>query len=115
MWARYDGGDFRSGEDAYWAADLSDLGAISLRLVGLNSTFFCLKRDSPGDLFLPAKQYTAALEVNSGEELIVLMHHPLEWLKNKTQAHEWIIAKARIPMMGHEHVFDWRQVVVYQR
>ncbi len=104
--AGYDGGDFGSGEDAYWASDLTDLGPVSLRLVGLNSTLFCLKKDSPGDLVLPAKQYTKALELNSAEELIALIHHPLEWLKNKSQASEWIVAKARVLMMGHEHVFE---------
>ncbi len=104
--AGYEGGDFRSGDEAYWTADLADLGPVSLRMVGLNSTLFCLMKDSPGDLVLPAKQYTAALELNSGEELIVLVHHPLEWLKNKVQAQEWIVAKSRILMMGHEHVFD---------
>jgi predicted MPP superfamily phosphohydrolase len=97
--------DFAGAEDCYWTADLPQFGPLKLKLAGLNTALFCLRRDGPGDLLLTSKQLTKALITGADEELIVLLHHPFEYLKNKQQAEEWISARARIVLSGHEHVF----------
>lgn len=80
--------------------ELTDDRAI--RIWGLNSALICSKRKAEeGNLLLGARQ--RVLPIKAGEELVVLAHHPLSWLKDSADAKRYIRNRARVFISGHEH------------
>ena len=72
-----------------------------LRFSGLNTALACSKKDTEGRLLLGERQ--RVLKRNSGEELVVLAHHPIRWMADEKDANEYIRARARVLITGHEH------------
>lgn len=72
-----------------------------IRIMGLNSSLMCWSAEKEGDLFLGARQ--RVLPITSGEELVVLCHHPLHWFNDGKTAQKYIRNRARVLMTGHEH------------
>ena len=73
----------------------------SIRFVRMNSALACSKGDAEGELLLGARQ--RVFEPTNGEEIIALIHHPLNWLQDSDEARKYIRARARVLMSGHEH------------
>ena len=73
----------------------------TLRIIGLNSALICRKKDIEGRLLLGARQHV--LPMQSGEELVVICHHPLHWLQDSGEARRYIRNRARVFVSGHEH------------
>jgi len=68
-------------------------GKVPLLLVGLNSAWMQFQDgDRPGRLELPLEQFHAALgprglqRFNAAGQALLLMHHPLSWLRPEAQA-----------------------------
>lgn len=72
-----------------------------LRFAGLNTALACSMRDVEGRLLLGERQ--RVLKRNSGEELVVLAHHPMRWMADGNDADGYIRARARVLITGHEH------------
>lgn len=72
-----------------------------LRFTGLNTALVCSKNDVEGRLRLGERQ--RVLPRNAGEELIVLAHHPMKWMADGDDANEYVRARARVLITGHEH------------
>jgi len=60
----------------------------TLRFIGLNSALCCAKKDEKGKLLLEARQRT--LPRKAGEELVVICHHPLPWLRDSEEARQYV-------------------------
>jgi 3',5'-cyclic AMP phosphodiesterase CpdA len=74
----------------------------SIRFVGFNTALLCSKDENEeGRLLLGARQ--RVLPVNSGEEIVVLAHHPLNWLQDSDDALRYLRNRARVFISGHEH------------
>lgn len=73
----------------------------TLRFIGLNSALCCAKKDEKGKLLLGARQRTLPRRV--GEELVVISHHPLPWLRDSEEARQYVRSRARVFISGHEH------------
>lgn len=73
----------------------------SLRFIRLNSALICSKRDEEGSLILGARQ--RVIPEVGGEEVVVLMHHPLHWFMDTVEARKYIENRARVVISGHEH------------
>jgi len=73
----------------------------SLRFIGLNSALICSENDVEGSLLIGARQHV--LPRNKGEELVVLSHHPLNWLRDSDDARRYVRSRARVFVSGHEH------------
>ena len=74
----------------------------SLRFIGANSALVCSPTsDEDRQLLLGARQRTFPL--NAREELVVLCHHPLHWLRDSTDASQFVRARARVFISGHTH------------
>jgi hypothetical protein len=73
----------------------------TLRVIGLNSALICQKKDVEGRLLLGARQHV--LPRTSGEELVVICHHPLRWLQDSDEARRYVRNRARVFVSGHEH------------
>lgn len=73
----------------------------SIRFARINSALLCHSKEEPGHLLLGARQWV--LPQASGEELVVLCHHPLNWFGDQAEAARYIRARARAFISGHEH------------
>lgn len=75
----------------------------AIRFVRMNSSLLCTGEESDKDpeLIIGARQFT--LERRAGEEIIVLIHHPLHWMKDRDEATRYIKSRARVVISGHEH------------
>jgi hypothetical protein len=73
----------------------------SIRFFGLNSALICSLKDEEGRLLLGAAQHV--LPMQAGVELVVLCHHPLNWLQDSEDARKYVRNRARVLISGHEH------------
>lgn len=87
---------------AYSADDSIELApGRTIRFVRLNSALICSRKDDQGRLILGARQ--RVFEPIDGEEMIVLLHHPLAWLQDSDEAARYFKSRARVIISGHEH------------
>lgn len=73
-----------------------------LRFVGLNSALISGENDKKGHLLL-GKRQRAIPRRTKGEEVVVLMHHPLDWVQDFVDAGNYLRSRARVVFSGHEH------------
>lgn len=73
----------------------------SIRFVRLNSALICSKNDSEGKLILGGRQ--RVLPIQDGVEIVVLVHHPLNWFSDSEEARGYLKGRARVFVSGHEH------------
>lgn len=73
----------------------------TVRFVRLNSALICSRKDDEGKLILGARQ--RVFEAINGEEMVVLVHHPLNWLQDSNEAARYFKSRARVIISGHEH------------
>lgn len=81
---------------------LSD--AAGLDIVGLSTVQICGgdAEDAEGSMFLGECQYV--LQRNPSIENIVLMHHPMHWLRDRIDAEPYLTSRAKVLIYGHEHL-----------
>lgn len=72
-----------------------------LSFVSLNSALLSSDNDRLGNLVLGARQRTIPRRPN--EEIVVLCHHPLEWLQDCDEARHYLYNRARVFIHGHTH------------
>ncbi|WP_419685101.1 metallophosphoesterase [Burkholderia theae] len=73
----------------------------SIKFVRLNSALICSRKDDEGKLILGKRQQV--LPEEDGEEIIVLVHHPLNWFQDSGKARNYLRNRARVLISGHEH------------
>jgi hypothetical protein len=73
----------------------------TVRFVRLNSALICSRNDDEGKLILGARQ--RIFDGIDGEEMVVLVHHPLNWLQDSDEAARYFNSRARVIISGHEH------------
>lgn len=103
------GCQFKSPAEPHWNRPLSLSGQCNLNIVGLSTVQVCDKDDQKGGLLLGRNQYI--VDRAPRVEQIVLMHHPLEWLKDRSEAHEYLSTRARVLLFGHEHLQEIHMIV----
>lgn len=103
---------FQSIGAPFWNEDFDFPNGVTLRLVGLNSVQVSDAADSMGNLILGNRQYT--LPTDGHLVYAVMVHHPLEWFKDKTTAKQYLHSRARLFMFGHEHVPDINKTMALQ-
>lgn len=96
------GCDFLSPSRPLWSRRLPLDSSRKLRLLGLTSVQVSDLEDVKNGLILGSNQYI--IEEEDCVEQIVIMHHPFEWLKDQQDAESYINNRARIVIMGHEHL-----------
>ena len=101
--AGYDS-DFASAASPIWTKDLPLGSGISLKLVGMNSVQISDADDRPGNMILGNTQYILPDEPHL--VYAVIMHHPLDWYMDKAEAKQYLHNRARVIMVGHEHIPD---------
>ena len=69
----------------------------------MNSVQVSDSDDRPGNLVLGNSQYTFP-EGRQGLIYAAVMHHPLDWYMDKAEAKKHLHKRARLILVGHEHV-----------
>jgi predicted phosphodiesterase len=74
-----------------------------IRFVRLNSSLLCTgdEDDKNPELMVGARQFT--IPRTKGEEIVALIHHPLNWFKDSVDVAKYLKSRARILISGHEH------------
>jgi predicted phosphodiesterase len=106
--AGYDS-DFGSVACPLWTKDFPLADGVALRLVGMNSVQVSDDEDRPATMILGNAQYILPEEAHVIH--VVLVHHPLDWYMDKAEARPYLRKRARILMVGHEHIPDVNKTV----
>ncbi|KUZ74805.1 metallophosphoesterase [Burkholderia ubonensis] len=92
-------------EEAKFASNLRiEIGPDRwIRFVRLNSALLCTgnEREENPELIIGSRQFT--IPKKAGEENVVLVHHPLHWCKDSADVRQYVRARARVFISGHEH------------
>ena len=75
----------------------------SIRFVRMNSSLLCTgaERDTNPELIVGARQFV--IPRTPGEEIVVLVHHPLNWYRDQEDVRTYLRSRARVLISGHEH------------
>jgi hypothetical protein len=92
---------FESVRRPLWRHDYHFRGGGTLAFVGMNSVQVSDHQDAEGKMVLGNEQYVLAEQ--DGVEYVVLVHHPLHWLKDRLEAKRYLMKRARVLVVGHEH------------
>jgi predicted MPP superfamily phosphohydrolase len=84
-----------------------------IRFVRINSALLCSGKEKELDLLLGARQFV--IPRAPGEEVIVLVHHPLHWYKDNADARSYVHSRVRVFISGHEHEPNVNIVAVEDR
>lgn len=80
----------------------------SLQFHGLSTVQVCDESDAKDAMLLGNHQYV--ISRRPATENIVMMHHPLEWLRDRKGAESYLSTRARILIVGHKHVQDLQKL-----
>jgi predicted MPP superfamily phosphohydrolase len=74
-----------------------------IKFHGVNTSLICSKsKKEEGGLLLGKRQRVISVEPDT--EIIVIAHHPLNWLQDSEDAKKYIRNRARVFISGHEHM-----------
>lgn len=89
-------------EDVYWYCDKNS-DSMKIKIVGLNTAILAKNDDDKQKLRLGKFQIKALAATDPDELLIVLTHHPLDWLGDSQDVTRWLESKKHIHLSGHLH------------
>jgi hypothetical protein len=100
--------EFKSAAKPMWHHDFEMPHGVTLRLLGMNSVQVCDDNDDAGNMILGNTQYV--LDCESHVIPVVLVHHPMKWLMDQTEAEQYLHNRAHVIMVGHEHISRFSKV-----
>jgi len=89
----------------YWEKDLL-IDKVKLRIRGMNSSIISNKKDDEHYSKLILGSHQTTLKREKGMIYLTLCHHPTQWLYDGDGAEEDLIARSRIQLFGHKHIFN---------
>lgn len=92
---------FESPSRPRWSRLFPLEGDLMLKFVGLTTVQVSDIEDQKGALLLGAYQYV--YDRIPRVEVVVVMHHPPEWIKDRPEAFQYLDSRARVQIFGHEH------------
>jgi len=99
---------FESPSQPHWDCSFALGNGFVLKFVGLTTVQVCDADDEKAALLLGRHQYV--IERKPRVEVIVVMHHPPEWIKDRQEAFEYLDSRARVHVFGHEHLQEIHSV-----
>jgi predicted phosphodiesterase len=100
---------FESPSLPRWERSFSLAPYRTLTLTGLTTVQVCDDEDAKDAMLLGKHQYI--IPRTPGVERVVIMHHSLEWLKDRQPATNYLASRARILIVGHEHVQNLQKTI----
>jgi len=76
----------------------------SIRFIRMNSSLLCTgdEKEEEPELMIGERQFVS-LPRDDGVENVVLIHHPLNWYKDKDRMSTYVRSRTRVFISGHEH------------
>lgn len=76
----------------------------TIRLNLLNTAWLTERKEKPGYLFIPSKEYQKITKDNYLE--ITVYHHPSNWMhpNDRNEFNRWVMNKSDLVYVGHEHL-----------
>jgi len=96
------GTPFGSPSAPSWVRRFKLSETAGLDIVGLSTVQVCDADDAEGNLFLGPCQIV--LDRTPNIETVVLMHHPIQWLRDRAEAEPYLMSRGKVLIYGHEHV-----------
>ena len=74
-----------------------------IKLNLLNSAWLTERRETPGHLYFPSKEYSKITK--DGDIVITAYHHPSNWMhpNDKNDFNRWVMNRSDLIYVGHEH------------
>jgi 3',5'-cyclic AMP phosphodiesterase CpdA len=94
------------GDDVAWVHELKREHDITIRLAGFNTSLLCDDDQDHKKLQLGNTPLTTAFaSATSGPNQVVMVmtHHPFEWLKDEEKASSFVSSHAHVHLHGHIH------------
>lgn len=89
-----------------WFVDLVLKDQWSVRLHGFCSVFVSNDEDEIGNMFLGSRQFLTTTLAKADRDHIVLIHHPLNWLRDYEPARSALMPRVKVMLSGHAHSAD---------
>jgi predicted MPP superfamily phosphohydrolase len=91
--------------DLFWSHTLKAAAGLDVRLIGLNTSLLCADDADSGHLEIGNQQLTNCLitERRPNELVIVLSHHPFDWLRDADGVRQVVRRHAHVHLSGHVH------------
>ena len=99
--SNYSPDDLKTHENIYWEYGLPFFENI--KILGLNTALLCQDDDDKGKLQLGNFQIREINKTSGEDLLIVLSHHPFNWLSDEGNISKWVESKKHIHLVGHVH------------
>jgi 3',5'-cyclic AMP phosphodiesterase CpdA len=96
--------DFSSIAKPLWIKKLPFPNGIDIHLIGMNSVQVCDDEDKSGNMILGNSQYI--IKEFDNVIPVVVVHHPLDWYKDKSDIKPYFYNRAKVILVGHEHIAD---------
>lgn len=96
-------------EGLFWHEIVAARQGLKVRLVGLNTALLAADDQDRGRLALGREQLAHSLSRASGptdDVVLVLSHHPCDWLSDGREVASWVQARAHVHLYGHVHEAD---------
>ena len=92
--------------DIYWQHQLKLEDDILVRVIGTNTALLTIGKDDAKKLQLgnyPLVGFIATDPIKTNEIVIVLSHHPFDWLYDEENVSAWIKSNCHVHLCGHIH------------
>ena len=96
-----------------WRSSITGPFGLNIRVAGLNSAVLSQDDNDNKKLSLGMTQIKAAIndgKVVPNDIVVVLSHHPFDWLRDEKSASGWIDQHAHFHLYGHNHDPDFQQI-----
>lgn len=91
-----------ASDKLYWSQQ-HKAGRLALRIVGLNTALLSAGDDDRSHLVLGLKQIHETLDGTGNELVILLTHHPLNWMQDGAEVEKRLRGLTHIYLHGHVH------------
>jgi predicted phosphodiesterase len=93
----------------YWEKDLT-IDNATLRIRGMNSTLISNESDDEHESKLILGSHQTTLKREKGIVYLTICHHPTQWLYDGDDVENDLVARARIQLFGHKHIFRFTKI-----
>ncbi|ATB28900.1 hypothetical protein MEBOL_002349 [Melittangium boletus DSM 14713] len=91
-------------ERLFWRRKIVARGGLPVRLVGLNTALLANDDEDNGVLRVSTSQFALVFDELAEKELVIVLgHHPFDWLSKDMDPLGWLQAKAHLFLSGHVH------------
>lgn len=90
--------------NTFWHEKVKLNENLTLIIVALNTAFLATENNDSGKLQLGNEQLKYILEIKKDNQIVIILsHHPFEWLSDHENVSRWVTNNGHIHLCGHIH------------